>query len=397
MAAASVDPKKRIRIHIKPGNREPLSQGSQNLQNSNNSYNYKYSRKLEASMRGINKELIQTIRKNNQIASADPGIYTWIIKGTENCTFYATRVFTKQEIGTLHLDLDRQTMEMGDEREIISAGELEVYHHENAPFITIAFNLQSGTFTKDIIEFHKDDIALLFPDDRTRVNNATWQLFFGTINPKNSKVQEEMITLIDNVQQDMWEIVRAMISELDNNKLKKITAIAKILPHVNIQTIKQDKKNETNVTKPRPAGIVFSYNEILELFPKRTPEEIGPIKQRIKNRFILYKRNRMSEFVLRMFCGFFNIFSDEKCKGVVRFLKSGNEKRFIDCNDKGDEFEVSAGKSLIVGAEISNNDHYIQLLGRFFKIKNQKPASRNNNVTQKKKRTNAGNKSSNAP
>lgn len=388
------DPKKRIRIHMKPGNREPLSQGSQNLQNSNNSYNYKYSRKLEASMRGINKELIPTIRKNNKIVSADPGIYTWIIKGTNNSTFYATRVFTKQEIGTLHLDLDRQTMEMGDEREIISAGELEVYHHEEEPLITIAFNLQSGTFTKNIIEFHKDDIALLFPDDRSKVNNAIWQLFFGTIAPENLEVQKEMNTLSDEVQQDMWEIVRAMISKLENSKLRKIKAITNILESVNIQQIKQDK-NDT--TKKRPEGIEFSYNDILELFPKRSPEEIGSIKQRIRNRFILYKRDRMSEFVLRMFCSFFNIFSDKKCKGVVRFLKSGNEKRFIDYNDKGNEFEVSAGKSLIVGAKNSNNDHYIQLLGRFFKIKNQKPASRNHNVTQKKRRTNAGDKSSNTP
>jgi len=370
---------------MKDGPREPFYlhnyPHNHTLYHPNNS---NYTKRLKVSMKMLNTELISTILKNEKITDprANPGIYTWIIKGTENCTFYATRVFTKQEIGTLHLDLDRQTAEMGDEREIISAGELEVYHHDEPPLITIAFNLQSGTFTKDIIGYHPIDISLIFPDLRSRVVDDIWQLFFGRIAPENSEVQKEMNTLFEKVQQDAWEIARAMLISIPE-KINEFEAIQMVRNTLGI------KKIEKDTMETRPNGVVFSNDNILELLRKQKPAEIMAIRLRIKNRFIIYKRDRMIEFVTRMFCSFFG---SATCTDV-QFLKSTKSNdNFIKTGDAGKEFEVTAGKSLIVDATILNRANNIERLSRYFKIKNN-PLANVNSINRRRANTKKAKKS----
>jgi hypothetical protein len=380
MAAASVDPKKIYKYKVKPG-RWQLHLGNSNSNansNSNSNPNSNpYTRKLRKSMTKMNKVLIPRIRINDKIIDADAGIYTWIIKGIDNSTLYATRIFTKQEIGTLHLDLDRQTSEMGDTRVIIGAGELKVSPGETP---LIQFNLQSGTFTKDIIDFHlKKDISLIFPEDISHVCKVDpiWMLFFGTIDPE---VQEDMYTLFDEIQQDTWKIAREMLMNTSEDELKKIrkfNAIKMVMKKIQMDKIKKD------TLEMRPDHVVFSNDEIIELFQKRNPLTITPIKLNIRNRSIIYKRKRLTEFVTRMFCSFFG---STPCTNV-QFLKSTkSDDNFINTGDAGDEFEVTAGKSLIVGATNSNRANNIERLSRYFSIRNNAPASGNNNVTHKRKK-----------
>ena len=119
----------------------------------NGSHTYRANNKA-SSMTDLNEEFRPLIKKDEQITHADPGIYTWIIKGEREPHFYASRVFSEQEIGTLHQDIHRQT---GSGSSPLCAGELEVL-----PNRKIAFNIQSGTFTRDINKFYpRKEIALV--------------------------------------------------------------------------------------------------------------------------------------------------------------------------------------------------------------------------------------------
>jgi hypothetical protein len=256
-----------------------IPQGIPNNENNENNENRQYEKYrsyigcLKDSMKQLNERLRREILRNEEIIGAPNGIYTWIIK---NDTFYAIRVFTQQEIGTLHLDLDRYTRH--EEGNISSAGELKL----EKP--TIEFNLQSGTYTAKINGFQLDaDIAYLF-----RMLQDT--------------------TLFNEVQQDA----------------NKITDII--------------KGNEN------PEIVKITEDGMKTLLRKRVPEGIKPIQQRIKNRIILYKRNRMIEAVSTKICSFFQ---DEQCSNV-KFLWSGNDVKFVINNNVGHEFEVTAGKSLLV-------------------------------------------------
>ena len=92
------------------------------------------------------------------------------------------------------------------------------------------------------------------------------------------------------------------------------------------------------------------------LLRKRVPEGIKPIQQRIKNRIMLYKRNRMIEAVRSKICSFF---PDPQCSNVT-FIYSGSENHatinsaFIETGDAGHEFEVTAGKSLLVHPKLED-------------------------------------------
>ena len=81
------------------------------------------------------------IRKNGDLIGAEPGVYTWILKGTD---FYATKVMSQQEIGTLHFILDQLTSEFDHHTDpIMAAGELLIKSDG-----TIQMNLLSGTYYK---------------------------------------------------------------------------------------------------------------------------------------------------------------------------------------------------------------------------------------------------------
>ena len=281
------------------------NENNENDENDENRQYAKYERymeRLKGSMKQLNERLRGEILRNEEIVTAPDGIYTWIIK---NDTLYAIRVFTQQEIGTLHLDLDRHTRH--EEGDITSAGELKVSSHAEP---TIEFNLQSGTYTAKIITFHLDaDIADLF----TMPDSA----------------------LFIDVQKDA----------------KEITDVIKqyVVP-----------------IPPKDRGIVnklkFTEDEIKMLLRKRLPEEIKPIQQRIKNRIILYKRDRMVETVREKICSFF---PDPDCS--VQFRKSGSDEQFIETGDAGHEFEVTAGKSLLAHEPIISTQANLHRLQGLFK------------------------------
>jgi hypothetical protein len=70
-----------------------------------------------------------------------PGIYTWILKGGK---FYANKVLTPQEIGSLHFILDLLADVDGNQGNIEAAGEMIVSDNGS-----IIFNLLSGTYYKE--------------------------------------------------------------------------------------------------------------------------------------------------------------------------------------------------------------------------------------------------------
>ena len=74
---------------------------------------------------------------NEQLLEAAPGLYTWILRESGN--LFAARTISKQEIGTLHINLKDLTDKI-DDSDIYAAGEFEL----NLPIIK--FNLSSGTF-----------------------------------------------------------------------------------------------------------------------------------------------------------------------------------------------------------------------------------------------------------
>jgi hypothetical protein len=74
---------------------------------------------------------------NEQLLEASPGLYTWILRESEN--LFAARTISKQEIGTLHINLKELTDKF-DNTDIYAAGEFEI----DLP--VIKFNLSSGTF-----------------------------------------------------------------------------------------------------------------------------------------------------------------------------------------------------------------------------------------------------------
>jgi hypothetical protein len=74
---------------------------------------------------------------NEQLLEAAPGLYTWILRESGN--LFAARTISKQEIGTLHINLKELTDKI-DNTDIYAAGEFEI----DLP--VIKFNLSSGTF-----------------------------------------------------------------------------------------------------------------------------------------------------------------------------------------------------------------------------------------------------------
>lgn len=84
--------------------------------------------------------------------NAAPGIYTWILKGG---VFYANKVLTPQEIGSLHFILDFLSNVDGNQSNIEAAGEMIVSDDRS-----ILFNLLSGTYYKQFA-FKKQNRKLI--------------------------------------------------------------------------------------------------------------------------------------------------------------------------------------------------------------------------------------------
>jgi hypothetical protein len=82
------------------------------------------------------------IYKNQELNKAKTGIYTWIIK--TDGSLYATKTFSKQELGTLHINLKMLTNDE-DSSDVFAAGELELVD-EGYGAKTVIFNLLSGTY-----------------------------------------------------------------------------------------------------------------------------------------------------------------------------------------------------------------------------------------------------------
>ncbi len=102
---------------------------------------FKYKHKTVRNNDGISAFFINKIVQNAGLATADYGLYTWILRSSGN--IYAAKTVTKQEVGTLHVNLKMLT-DSFDSSEIVAAGELEL---SSGPFVM--FNLLSGTYMAD--------------------------------------------------------------------------------------------------------------------------------------------------------------------------------------------------------------------------------------------------------
>lgn len=100
----------------------------------------------------INDFKAKMISSPSGLIGAEPGYYTWILRGIENkrtkeftdLKLYAIKTLSKQEIGTLHANLDLYSS-YENTNPIVAAGELQITDSGE-----IKFNLLSGTFMKPI-------------------------------------------------------------------------------------------------------------------------------------------------------------------------------------------------------------------------------------------------------
>jgi hypothetical protein len=97
-----------------------------------------YKHKVPRNNAAITNFITSRIITNEDLAAAASGEYTWILRESGN--FYAAKAVTKQEVGSLHINLDMFT-KAKDSSKIIAAGELKII-----PGQPIEFNLLSGTY-----------------------------------------------------------------------------------------------------------------------------------------------------------------------------------------------------------------------------------------------------------
>lgn len=124
------------------------------------------------------EHFLSKIKINEKILEEGPGIYTWILKADN---FYATKVTTPQEIGTLHFIIDELTSptfnppkSKRDVKEpVILAGELQINDDGS-----IVFNLLSGSYSgplkNGLNDFH---LGRLSQAARPRLRHMITQLF----------------------------------------------------------------------------------------------------------------------------------------------------------------------------------------------------------------------------
>jgi hypothetical protein len=98
------------------------------------------------------------IKRNGELRNEPDGLYTWILKKKRTqTTLIAARTRSKQEVGTLHKNLDDFTPEDGI---LYAAGEFQKTGD------TVVFNLQSGTYMKSIFDRIKDEREKIALRDR---------------------------------------------------------------------------------------------------------------------------------------------------------------------------------------------------------------------------------------
>jgi hypothetical protein len=107
----------------------------------------KTSNQKEKKLENIQQFFKARIVYNEKLLTAPAGIYTWILRASGN--IFALKIITKQEIGTLHKNLDMLTSPE-DSSPIIAAGEF--FKKEDGTF---QFNLLSGSYMADKKEFKK--------------------------------------------------------------------------------------------------------------------------------------------------------------------------------------------------------------------------------------------------
>jgi hypothetical protein len=143
------NPVKPIKFHVKTQDR---STGAPIVTKNTNGRKYHYTKIKDSKLAEAIQYFSSKIKKNDELLGAESGIYTWILKGPlpgdpnymTSGTFYAIKVISQQEIGTLHFILNSLS---GDDNPLLIAGELELKEDKS-----IVFNLQSGTFTKPFFE-----------------------------------------------------------------------------------------------------------------------------------------------------------------------------------------------------------------------------------------------------
>jgi hypothetical protein len=122
--------------------RYPTQQNYGNNGKKGNAITYRMRR--NANTEAVKSFFRSLILKNEELASAKDGLYTWILK--PDGTFYAGKTFTKQEIGTLHVNLDDLTRAEGEPKgNLYAAGELLLERSEMGT-VHVEFNLLSGTY-----------------------------------------------------------------------------------------------------------------------------------------------------------------------------------------------------------------------------------------------------------
>jgi hypothetical protein len=111
--------------------------------------------KLPDIMNFFSKQIVT----NEQLQTAAAGLYTWILRESNN--IYAAKTISKQEIGSLHVNLDMLTSTV-DSSNIYAAGELEIIREEISAPPTIIFNLLSGSYmVKKFKGLSEKDILIL--------------------------------------------------------------------------------------------------------------------------------------------------------------------------------------------------------------------------------------------
>jgi hypothetical protein len=134
----------------------PLKTREKTITENNKAFLYK---PIPEKLENITKYFSDRLVTNAQLLEAKPGYYTWIYRKSGN--FYAIKLITKQEVGTLHANLKLLT-DSYDPTEIDAAGELEIIKEENYAPPTIIFNLLSGTYmAKKFEKMAAKDILLL--------------------------------------------------------------------------------------------------------------------------------------------------------------------------------------------------------------------------------------------
>jgi len=111
---------------------------------------YKFTDPYKVPVQQINETF--KARMLSDLASADDGIYTWIIK--DDGKMYLSKTLSYQEIGSLHVNL----FMFSESKKLLAAGELR---KEGA---SVSFNLRSGTYMDKVIktrEIRNEKVALV--------------------------------------------------------------------------------------------------------------------------------------------------------------------------------------------------------------------------------------------